>query len=782
MKLLKRPLALSCLFFIGCSVAGYFYAELTPNFIVASALACLVLLALFLILKKRYARVLLTCLFCALFSCAAFTVSHMYFVKHQSTVECFYGQEVTVRASVSKVSHTAVYGGIYSIETESINGRDIKTKLRLQTDQSTLTLGEGFSMNVIITPFEDDINGYAERITCMSQGYLASCEQTSESYVSLGHESANLSSAFSRAREWVSGRFFSTLGSRAAALYSAVFAGDNSHMTDYDMMSVRRAGVSHLLAVSGMHFSIVMGALLLLLSSLGIPIKARYLLLGVFAFIYAAFTGFSASVMRSALMLAISYIGSVTGKNKDPFTSLCFAMTLILLFCPYLVLSASLWLSCSATLGIILFIPVSNELFGFKHKKALTDILRDEEKSMPRRVMLFLRELFIECIRAMPAVLLGSIVTGIAALVFSLPFSLLFFGSISLVSVPCTLMLSVIVTAVLVSAPAVLIFGGLSPVSFVCTKLGELFFLITHAFSDIDGVYINIDYTAVKVTAVLFFLFAALTVLHSKKQKPLLAGACCFLVAVFVCVGVSERTEFSGFDAVYGASGGECITLRAESGLVIIDMGSSSRSDINAAVSASTSLKQNEISAYVFTTVSTKHTRLITYLLSNNSVDTVYLPKYASKSSALLAEAAAAAAKSYGCKVGYFSYGKEFSVDGCSVTVGELEYLSRSSVPLLCVCAQHKGRQLLWLSRAFYEGEKYKSALCREYDAVIFGTHGPLIKKSCDISLSGLSAEMFAVGDAEVMDSFSERVLGYIKAAGLAELDGGVYRFSLESQ
>jgi len=779
MKLLKRPLALACVAFVLCSVIGFLYPMASAPSAVAFAVVSAVLLILYFVFKKGCGQVLFACFFCALFSCAAFFSSYMHFGKSLSLISGYYSREVVITGCITEVEHTTVYSGLYGIRTLKVDGDELEIKLRLESNSPTFSRGDVISFCGVIRPFEDDVNGYAEKLISMADGYIAACEQTGEEYKKYYSNDSSFVSVFESMREWSVKRFASILKPQAASLYSAVFAGDRSEITDGDMLSVRRCGVSHLLAVSGMHFSVIMALVLSFLSALGIPIKPRYALLSAVALIYMAFTGFSPSVVRSGIMLFVTYLGAFVGKNKDMFTSLMLTVTVMIAASPYLILNASFLLSSSATLGIILLSPAIDELFAHGHKRMLSDILRDAELSLPRRILKYMRAVLTEYVRSIPVSLASAVAVSVFAVAFSLPFSLLFFKSISLASVPAGIILSPLVSLILTTAPFILIFGGISAVGYVFSFAGDAFFLVTHFFSDIDGVYMNIGYPVTEVLIAVFFALISVCVLFMKKRKLIIPLVACFLAAVVTGSLISENFEFSGVDMTYkSTTESDALCVRADNGIVIADMGSDSRSDVKAALSSASALKHNEISAYVFTTFKAKSVTVASYLFSNCKLGTVYFPRYASRQSAVAVEAAAKEAESAGVSVGYFYFGEDFYVDGCRLNVSELEYLSRSAKPMFSVRIDRRDESVLWCSRSYFDGEKSGQVYKDSYDVIVFGSYGPKVKDGCKAVTDRLFAELFIVSEEEIYSSFDKTQRERIFALGAELVGEQTYRYS----
>ncbi len=769
MKLLGRPLALACFFFVACAALGYFLSDIGGILSAVFAVLSCILLLLATVIKKRDKRVVFTCFLCALFSFLAFMSSHLYFGVKMSEIEEFYGREVYVEGYVDKCVFSRSYGGIYHITTEKIDEKPVKARLVLECDRATLSENDIFSMRVEIAPFSENINGYAERAVCMSDGYLALCVQAEEEYTVKGLGEKGLLSYASDARKWVTERFASVLDGRCAGLYSAAFAGDDSYVSDHDALALRRSGTTHVLAVSGMHFTVIMAAVLIFLTPMGLPLKARNTLLIIIALTYMAFTGFSASVVRSAIMLSLTYIAASIGKTRDMITSLSLTMTLMLLFSPYLILNASFLLSSSATLGIIVSFSVLTELFGFKHKKELSNILKDTEISFWRRLARYSSALIIRAFKGLPVYFASSVIVSMFAIAFSIPFSLVFFKSFSLVSLPCGLLLSPIASMVIVSAPIVLLLGGVLPLGGICSVLSGLFYTTAHFFSDIDGVYMNIDYLSVKLIIALMLCALFVLVVFSKNRKIPALLCALFIISVPVAALISENVEYNGVDAVYNSEGdSDMLCFRADRGIVMADMGSTTRTDIKAGIASAYSLRENTLSAYILTDVKPKHVSLMRYLCTNCNVRVLYMPRYASENKTVLTDAIEKEIAGLGVAVKYFSFGVDFSFDGVSACVSELEYKQNSGLPLYSVRMQREDREILWVSRSYFEGEKSLSSYGRGYDAVIFGSYGAQPAYGYSADIKALGAQRFHIPNEQYACDFSEGMLSDMRAKELA--------------
>jgi len=136
--------------------------------------------------------------------------------------------------------------------------------------------------------------------------------------------------------------------------------------------SVSLLGVSHLIALSGFHLSILWGIIFTLLSYIYKPLQQRYLPyrynlidLGFISLvvlaIYVWFVGYPPSLIRSFVMLLSIWILSILGMNLVSFQFLLTIVLLILSINPLLIASISFWYSIAGVFYIYLILEWSKE-------------------------------------------------------------------------------------------------------------------------------------------------------------------------------------------------------------------------------------------------------------------------------------------------------------------------------------------------------------------------------------------------------------------------------------
>ncbi len=129
-----------------------------------------------------------------------------------------------------------------------------------------------------------------------------------------------------------------------------------------------RLGLSHLMAISGFHFSLVANVLSLFCINF-FKRKTATLLLYFFLSSYFLFLGAQASVLRAWTMILIALGEHFVEKKSEPLNSLGISCLLILLINPTEILRPAFWLSYGITASILLFSSPCQALLDFVFKK-----------------------------------------------------------------------------------------------------------------------------------------------------------------------------------------------------------------------------------------------------------------------------------------------------------------------------------------------------------------------------------------------------------------------------
>lgn len=144
----------------------------------------------------------------------------------------------------------------------------------------------------------------------------------------------------------------------------AMLFGDSNVLDGDVKASFRATGIAHLLAVSGLHVSIIVMLINFILRKLKINFKINLAFSLLFLMIYCYLCDFSVSVIRASLMAIFSLYASVRGKAYDNLSVLALIAILVLLINPVEMFNVSFVLSFSAVLSIILLMKPLSRIFN----------------------------------------------------------------------------------------------------------------------------------------------------------------------------------------------------------------------------------------------------------------------------------------------------------------------------------------------------------------------------------------------------------------------------------
>ncbi len=167
----------------------------------------------------------------------------------------------------------------------------------------------------------------------------------------------------------------------------ALIVGDRNSISNDLKQAFNRAGIGHLLAISGLHIGIVAtGAFLFfkyLLSHIKFLLwhawtkKGAVILSVIPVFIYGLLSGMSPSTQRAVIMVTVFLAAFLFEREHDPMNTLAVAALLILIIHPPSLFSISFQLSFTAVLAILyglsqVQIPWRSDSIGIKKSKRFT--------------------------------------------------------------------------------------------------------------------------------------------------------------------------------------------------------------------------------------------------------------------------------------------------------------------------------------------------------------------------------------------------------------------------
>jgi len=146
-----------------------------------------------------------------------------------------------------------------------------------------------------------------------------------------------------------------------SSMLQALLLGEKSGLSKDSKDRFRKAGASHLLAVSGMHVGIVFWIIQLILNGV-IGLRRSSLIYGLIAisliWIFALLSGFSPSVMRAGMLLSLFIFVRIIKRNVPSNHILYLCLLALLVLEPSLIQNIGFQLSAWATIGIVELSPI----------------------------------------------------------------------------------------------------------------------------------------------------------------------------------------------------------------------------------------------------------------------------------------------------------------------------------------------------------------------------------------------------------------------------------------
>lgn len=157
---------------------------------------------------------------------------------------------------------------------------------------------------------------------------------------------------FQRTRDKIKKIYEEHLPKDSSSLLEALTIGDKSDLDDNIIENFRKASLSHVLAISGAHFSYIILAITLMSKALRRKRMSKILLIIIIIF-FMKLTGESPSVMRAGIMCIVGAIASLTKRKNDVLNSIAISLLIQIIINPYVIFDMGLILSYSGVIGII---------------------------------------------------------------------------------------------------------------------------------------------------------------------------------------------------------------------------------------------------------------------------------------------------------------------------------------------------------------------------------------------------------------------------------------------
>lgn len=415
-----------------------------------------------------------------------------------------------------------------------------------------------------------------------------------------------------------------------SGLVRALVTGNRDNLSDPFTTSLQRAGLSHTVAVSGMHLAFLAGLLSMLFggwrrlaSLVTIPVTILFTLTA----------GCTPSVVRAAVMILLLHIGPLFYRERDEFTSLGGALLLLLLYNPFSAAHIGLQLSFAAVAGIFLCAqPLQTALMAripFRPAKRWT---------------------LWWAVQLAPKFIVSTFCATLGASVFTVPLSAIYFQSVSLIA-PLSNLLTLWAVGIL--------FGAGVLIGTLGVFVPELAVLLALPFGPL-GRYLNavidglssLTFSAVTTQSVyyrawlvlVYLILMLIPILPGKKRW--IIPTCCGVTTLCLAMLLNAWSFWwgSGAVTVLDVGQGQSVLVRSGRLLCMVDCGGDSydsAGDIAADFLGDYGVGRLDL--LVLTHFHADHANGVTQLLKRVQVDTLAIPPATGEEEPLREEILAAA-------------------------------------------------------------------------------------------------------------------------------------------
>ena len=620
------------------------------------------------------------------------------------------GEEHSITAEITRAIYEKQFGSLYYAKVSDVDGEKADFYIQLEFSYlPELVIHEKTEIRAVLS----EPSG-SDAALLRSKGVIL-CAEVDE-FLSVGDEGRL--TLPEKINSFLAGIFDKTIGGDEADFAGAIFLGNRERVSQKVKLAFRRSGTSHLLALSGLHISVLAAGLEFALKAARVKKKIRIAVSIPVTVMFALITGLSASVLRSAIMLVIYFVAQLIGEEKDSLTSLFAALALIITFRRYAVWDAGLWMSFSATLGLILF----------------SDKLLPRFAPMTRKTYSRAKKFF----RAGVKYVLGLLSATVIATLFTLPVTYLLFGGISIISpisnlilVPLSQVLLYLLALLCVLFNVPFIGAGLA---FAAKRLILLICRLAGLFASPSGVYISIKYPFTPYLIAAALIFVAVIVFVPKiNPRSVLAVSVALCMAFAGCVvAMYKITENEIYAVAVSERSSDAFGIVYRGRSFVIDVSTGGFAVPYSAVTETSGYAACETDVLILTHLHRYHAATLDRLCGYFKINKLLIPAAESVADSEIIMNILAIADENGVQTEFYNRRAESAVSCGDMKISLPEYtlLKRSTHPVITFSVYLGETQAMLYSGAGAEetdDEKVYSAAL-----VFFGAHGPVRKQRID--------------------------------------------------
>ncbi len=530
-------------------MAGLFLASVLGKTVSVSAAAVLIAgAAVLIILRKKRALESETVsgIVCCICIAAGLAVFSAYDTFVYEKMLSFNGTETAFYGKI--ISEESVSGGKTSFTAKGkINGK-YPAGIILVSDSVKARIGDEISFSGKGSVFNDSYVFDTEKYYKAKGIYLSFYNAEN---VRICRKSFSVRRLADNCKNILIEKIEDNMPEEESSLMKAMLLGDRNDMENSLRTSLYRSGIGHIMAVSGIHMTIVYSFISLILLRIGRFSKRTVFIISILTVgFFCVMTGLSVSAVRAFVMLFILGIGDCIGRESDTLNSLGIAGLILTVKCPFAIADTGLILSFAGVIGAGVIAPcvvdeINRKLScgGEVRRKRLGRVSSD-------------------------------FIVSLCAYSTTLPVTVILFDEVSVISPITNVLLVPLCTLALIVGAVFSLTGGILPILPVCTILCKPVIFISDLISKNPPLFIPAGSTAAKCISVgICALIFAVMFFSRDILKAASAGIfCSFITASLAFLRIIFMPEIISAAYVHGGGSAAAIISNGRQAAVI-DMG-----------------------------------------------------------------------------------------------------------------------------------------------------------------------------------------------------------------
>ena len=444
-------------------------------------------------------------------------------------------------------------------------GKPLKCGLIIYSEERFADPGDKVNVKVRLKDFNVPSNEgqFNSRKYYTSLGFNY-CADLSE-IVKIQTGSSYISSIY-RFADSVKNIYKNTYSEQNAGIMQSIVLGDRSGLDDDVKRMYQKNGISHILAISALHVSLVgmfiYDVLKKRMGRIASACVSTFLIIS-----YLCMTGYSASASRAVIMILVYMLADVLGRTSDMANTLGIASVILLWINPFNITNAAFWMSFLAMAGIIFIKPLLSD-----DKTILIFVKRPDKRKAGFPMIILFR-------------IADSVITGLCVTIGTLPVVLIISGQIPIIS----LLLNIIVIPLM---SVIMISGIFTGIAGMFSLEAAYFFAgaggyILDFYDKLCSLSSHFKYSVIvtgtpdTMRVVLYFIVLIIWICAHIILKNKRIDAVCFVLLVCVMTGLHYNINSDMKIAMLDVGQGDSIAMHTKDGMnVLFDGGSTSKKNV----------------------------------------------------------------------------------------------------------------------------------------------------------------------------------------------------------